>query len=149
MLNHSVSSAIYSTKEAAACVGFSVRQLDYWEREGLVIPSKQRAEGRGTCRRYTLDDVVRLQFIARLKQSGLSIQKIRKSIGYLDSVVKDPNPLKIAWIVHEQDLLIILFKTEQGRRVLIDALNSQGQQVLEIVLETLMRETQLEMGQCK
>ncbi len=64
-------------------------------------------------------------------------------------VMRDSNPLKNAIIIEEPGVFIALFKTHQGRQVLVEALNAGGQQVLEIVLETLTEETRDELAQMK
>ena len=54
-------------------VGITYRQLDYWARTGLVEPSLRRAEGSGTQRLYSFDDVVRLRVVKRLLDAGVSL----------------------------------------------------------------------------
>lgn len=138
----------YSTAEAARCTGFSSRQLGYWAQQGLVLPS-QRARGRGSSSKYSLEDLVQLRFIRRLKQKRWSTQKVREAMETLRGVMRDPNPLKNAIIIEQPGVFIALFKTHQGRQVLVEALNAGGQQVLEIVLETLTEETRDELAQMK
>lgn len=138
----------YSTAEVAQCTGFSARQLSYWAQQGLVTPI-QPACGRGSSRKYGFDDIVQLRFVRRLKQKRWSTQKIRAAMVTLRGVMRDPNPLKNALIIEEPGIFIALFKTQQGRQGLVEALNAGGQQVLEIVLETLMEETRLELAQLK
>ena len=67
----------------------------------------------------------------------------------LREVMRDPNPLKNAIIIEEPGVFIALFKTHQGKQVLVEALTAGGQQVMEIVLETLTEETRLELAQLK
>ncbi len=138
----------YSTVEAARCTGFSTRQLGYWAQQGLVSPV-QPSRGRGSQRKYALNDLVELRFVRRLKQKRWSTQKIREAMGTLRGVMRDPNPLKNAIIIEEPGVFVALFKTQQGRQVLVEALEAGGQQVMEIVLETLTEETRLELAQLK
>lgn len=70
---------------ACALVGITYRQLDYWARTGLVVPSVQVAEGSGSHRLYAFSDVVELRIIKRLLDAGVSLQRIRDAIGYLRS----------------------------------------------------------------
>ncbi|MEX0705394.1 MAG: MerR family transcriptional regulator, partial [Nitriliruptoraceae bacterium] len=58
-------------------VGITYRQLDYWARTGLVEPGMRKAEGSGTQRLYSFDDVVRLKVVKRLLDTGVSLQKVR------------------------------------------------------------------------
>jgi DNA-binding transcriptional MerR regulator len=61
--------------------GVSQRELDYWEQRGLICPSEQRASGKGTDRRYSYLDLVKVRVIKELRSAGLSLQKIRKAVG--------------------------------------------------------------------
>lgn len=92
---------------------------------------------------------MQLRFIQRLKQKQWSTQKTREALVTLRGVMRDPNPLKNAIIIEEPGVFIALFKTQQGHRVLVEALKAGGQQVLPIVLETLTEETRRELAQLK
>ena len=64
-------------------VGITYRQLDYWARTGLVEPSFRKAEGSGTLRLYSFDDIVRLKVVKRLLDTGVSLQKVRFAVDEL------------------------------------------------------------------
>ena len=61
-------------------VGITYRQLDYWARTGLVMPSVQEARGSGTQRLYSFDDLVELRVIKRLLDTGVSLQRVREAV---------------------------------------------------------------------
>ncbi len=132
----------YTTGEVAQATGFTVRQLDYWAVNGLLIPSIRQSHGSGTRKLYSIDDLIRLQFIKQLKFYGWSTRKIARAVNILRNVMDDPDPLKNAILVHGKGTLIALCKTKEGERIMIDALNSGGQQVMGIVLEMLIEEAQ-------
>jgi DNA-binding transcriptional MerR regulator len=71
----------------AAChaVSISYRQLDYWARTALVVPSIRDATGSGTQRLYSFRDLVVLKVVKRLLDAGVSLQNIRKAIDALRS----------------------------------------------------------------
>lgn len=123
-------------------MGFSRRQLDYWAQQGVVVPSIQQSHGPGSRRLYSLDDLLQLRFIRQLKQHGWSTQKIRLAIKTLRTVMNDPDPLKNAVVFHSKGTILALCKTKAGERILLDALNTGGQQVMWMVLETLTEEIQ-------
>lgn len=56
-----------------AITGITYRQLDYWDRLGMVSPSGTPARGSGTARRYTLADVRVLFLVKLLLDQGLSL----------------------------------------------------------------------------
>ena len=70
---------------AVACkaVGITYRQLDYWARTDLVVPTVRGASGSGTQRLYSFRDVLVLKIVKRLLDTGVSLQQIRTSIEHL------------------------------------------------------------------
>ena len=137
-----MASQAFTTIEVAKMTGFSVRQLDYWALQGLVVPGVQQSHGPGTRKIYSLDDLVQLQFIRQLKSYGWSTQKIKQAIDILKDVMNDPNPLKHAILIHGKNTLFALCKTKEGERIVLDTLNVGGQQVMGVVIEMLIEEAQ-------
>lgn len=70
----------YSAAAARTIVGVSQRCLDYWAECEIVTPSNRQATGKGSERRYTFGDLVKLAVVKRLREAGLSLQKIRKGL---------------------------------------------------------------------
>lgn len=58
----------FSAPRAAAIAGITYRQIDYWDRIGLVVPSIRSQRGSGTRRRYSADDVRLLALLAQVSQ---------------------------------------------------------------------------------
>ncbi len=73
----------YRGASAAAAAGISYRQLDYWDRTGLVIPSIQTATGSGSQRLYAFRDILVLKLVKRLLDTGVSLQQIRFAVEQL------------------------------------------------------------------
>jgi DNA-binding transcriptional MerR regulator len=69
----------------AACkiVGVTYRQLDYWARTGLVVPTLRGAHGSGSQRLYSYTDLLVLTVVKRLLDTGVSLQNIRVAVDYL------------------------------------------------------------------
>jgi DNA-binding transcriptional MerR regulator len=61
-------------QEVAARTGLSVHTLRYYERVGLIDSVERRANGH---RRYTADDLTRIEFLRCLRTTGMSIQQMR------------------------------------------------------------------------
>jgi DNA-binding transcriptional MerR regulator len=74
--------------QACSIVGITYRQLDYWARTGLVVPSHREAKGSGTQRLYSFRDLVHLRVIRNLLDAGVSLPKIRKAIRYIADELK-------------------------------------------------------------
>jgi DNA-binding transcriptional MerR regulator len=79
----------YRVPEVTKIVGISYRQLDYWARTGLVRPSVQDAQGSGTQRLYSFQDLALLKLIKRMLDSGVNLQQIRKAMSTLKEL-KEP-----------------------------------------------------------
>jgi DNA-binding transcriptional MerR regulator len=75
----------YRGVTACSACGISYRQLDYWARTTLVVPSIRDASGSGTQRLYSFRDLVVLKVVKRLLDAGVSLQNIRKAIETLRS----------------------------------------------------------------
>jgi DNA-binding transcriptional MerR regulator len=73
----------YGGPQATKIVDITYRQLDYWTRTGLVSPSIRSAEGSGTQRIYSFNDLLQLKVIKELIDAGASLQKVRQSIEYV------------------------------------------------------------------
>lgn len=79
----------YRGVTACHAVGISYRQLDYWARTGLVVPSIRDASGSGTQRLYSFRDLVVLKVVKRLLDAGVSLQNIRRAIETLRAYEAD------------------------------------------------------------
>ena len=70
---------------ACQAAGISYRQLDYWARTGLVVPSIRSASGSGSARLYSFTDILVLKVIRRFLDAGVSLQNIRIAVQHLTS----------------------------------------------------------------
>ena len=77
-------SDLYASREVVQILGISRRQLQYWSQTDLVVPSAKTPGGHS---RYTFEDLVALKAAKRLIDSGVSVQRIRKSIRALRKVL--------------------------------------------------------------
>lgn len=82
-LPHLDSETGYRGPVAGKAAGITYRQLDYWDRTGLVSPSIQNASGSGSQRLYSFRDILVLKVVKRLLDTGVSLQQIRKAISQL------------------------------------------------------------------
>jgi len=75
---------LYRAREVVEILRISRRQLQYWAQTDLIAPSARTPGGHG---RYTFEDLVALKAAKRLIDSGVSVQRIRKSIGALRRIL--------------------------------------------------------------
>lgn len=79
----------YSGTQAAAIVGITYRQLDYWARTDLIRPSLSDANGSGSRRRYSYRDLLELRVIKTLIDAGIRLESVREVFDYLRTHVSD------------------------------------------------------------
>jgi DNA-binding transcriptional MerR regulator len=68
----------FTSREVIRCTGISPRQLQWWDEQGMVVPSKQ-----GHRRLYSREDLAELAVICDLRRRGFSLQKVRKVLRFL------------------------------------------------------------------
>lgn len=73
----------YRGTTACKAAGITYRQLDYWARTELVVPSIRSAEGSGSQRLYSFRDILMLKVIKKLLDAGISLQQIRHAVDHL------------------------------------------------------------------
>lgn len=71
------SAAVCRLTRTPAGAGLSVRQLQYWDRTGLLAA---RTREKRRKRLYGFEDILRLRIIVHLLHSGLPVQKVRGDI---------------------------------------------------------------------
>jgi DNA-binding transcriptional MerR regulator len=70
----------YRGPTACSAAGITYRQLDYWARTELVVPSVRSAAGSGSQRLYSFKDILVLKVVKRLLDTGVSLQNIRVAV---------------------------------------------------------------------
>ncbi|MBD0024068.1 MerR family transcriptional regulator [Gordonia pseudamarae] len=73
----------YRVPTACQIAGITYRQLDYWARTSLVVPSIRSAAGSGSQRLYSFKDILVLKIVKRLLDTGISLQNIRVAVDHL------------------------------------------------------------------
>jgi len=70
----------YRGPTACSAAGITYRQLDYWARTELVVPTIRSASGSGSQRLYSFKDILVLKVVKRLLDTGVSLQNIRAAV---------------------------------------------------------------------
>jgi len=95
----------FQTREVVEILHISRRQLQYWAQTGLVEPSAKTPGGHS---RYTFEDLVALKAAKRLIDSGVSVQRIRASIGALRKILPTvERPLAELVLVATGDVVLV------------------------------------------
>ncbi|SRR5579883_495440 len=69
----------YTSLDVARVSGVSLRQLQWWDEQGVVSPSHS-----GHRRLYRREEVIAVAVIAELRRKGFSLQKIRRVLKFLE-----------------------------------------------------------------
>ena len=128
----------YRGPHVAGLVGITYRQLDYWTKTGLVRPDVRDAQGSGSQRLYSFDNIVELKAIKRLIDSGVSLQRIR---GALEHLRRLGLSLRSVTLVSDGSTVYAV----DDQRQIIDLLR-KGQAVFAIALEPIYAETEAEIA---
>ena len=118
------------TEQAAKLADIGLDSVYYWVRTGLLSPQITGAGGGGknAAHRWGFLDVIRLRVVGRLRDSGVSLQRIRKALKRLDTW-GESDPLTSArllalggdlfWIDTESQLIAILSQQRALKSVLL------------------------------
>lgn len=110
----------YRVPDVCRIVGISYRQLDYWARTDLVTPSVRDAHGSGSQRLYSFQDLVTLKVIKSLLDTGISLQRVRKAVEYLNEMDSPPHGVTLMsdgqgiYEAHSPEAVVDLLKKGQG-----------------------------------
>src|SRR5262245_19645313 len=70
-----MTSSTHTISDAARLSGVSAHTLRYYERAGLLDPIDRATSGH---RRYAEEDLARIQFLTKLRSTGMPIRQVRK-----------------------------------------------------------------------
>jgi len=128
----------YRGPAVSEIVGITYRQLDYWARTGLAVPSVRRAEGSGSQRLYSFEDIVRLRVVKRLLDAGVNLERIRVA---LEELGRQGRALADVTLASDGRTVYAI----DDDRQLLDLLQ-RGQGVFAIALEPLIDELRGEVS---
>lgn len=123
----------YRVPIACQVAGITYRQLDYWARTKLVVPSVRGARGSGSQRLYSFKDILVLKIVKGLLDTGISLQNIRQAVEKL----RDRGVHDLATITLVSDGKTV-YECRSNEEV-IDLLGG-GQGVFGIAVPGIMRE---------
>jgi len=135
----------FGTSIASKISGLSIRQLDYYDRTGLVKPSVKPAEGYGSRRLYSFKDIVELKTVGALR-NYVSLQKIRRALTYLHKNFPDiGQPLSELKFLSDGETVFVLTSNPE---TMVDALHN-GQVVISLAFGRIIEEVRSELEKTK
>jgi predicted RNase H-like HicB family nuclease len=127
----------YNSKAVSRIIGIPTRVIDYWDRSNFIKPSISEASGYGSVRLYSFTDLIQFRVAKFLRDRGLSLQKIRKSLNYLRKhLPKVEKPLAQLRFLTDGEAIFVLTNKDKE---MIDTLK-RGQYVLAIAIEELIND---------
>lgn len=127
----------FTTKMVSKIVAIPPRKIDYWDRTNLIKPSISEASGYGSVRLYSFRDLIQFKVAKFLRDKGISLQKMRKSLNYLRKHLPEiEKPLAQMRFLTDGETIFVLTNEDQK---IIDTLK-KGQYVFSIAIESLINE---------
>lgn len=127
----------FNSKAVSKIIGIPFRVIDYWDRTAFIKPSIGEASGYGSVRLYSFTDLIQFRVAKFLRDQGLSLQKIRKSLNFLRKHLPEvEQPLAELRFLTDGETIFVL--TNKDREI-IDTLK-KGQYILTIAIEKLINE---------
>jgi predicted RNase H-like HicB family nuclease len=127
----------FNSKAISKIIKIPTRVIDYWDRTNFIKPSIREASGYGSVRLYSFTDLIQFRVAKFLRDQGLSLQKIRKSLNYLRKHLPEVEiPLAQLRFLTNGETIFVLTNKE---KVIIDTLK-RGQYILAIAIEELINE---------
>jgi len=127
----------FNSKMVSKIIGIPLRVIDYWDRTNFIKPSVHEASGYGSMRLYSFTDLIQFKVAKFLRDQGLSLQKIRKSLNFLRKHLPEiEKPLAQLRFLTDGETIFVL--TNKNREI-IDTLK-KGQYVLSIAIGELINE---------
>jgi len=113
--------------------GITERCLHYWDRAGVVCPSK-RGGGAGIYRGYSLNEVILVSIAKRMRDAGISLHRVKRAMPVIRKTVSAASgagqtPRLVVEGAHA--LLIVDGDAGSARELVVDALKG-GQLVLAV-----------------
>ena len=127
----------FNSKTVSKIIGVPLRVIDYWDRTNFIKPSINEASGYGSMRLYSFTDLIQFRVAKFLRDQGLSLQKIRKSLNFLRKHLPAiEKPLAQLRFLTDGEKIFVL--TNKNREI-IDTLK-KGQCVFAIAIGELIND---------
>lgn len=104
---------LFTSGEVQQLVGVAQHTLSYWDHSSVVRPRGRIAQGKGSRRLYTSLDIVQLKIIRRLREAGISLQKIRRALASMANWPDEPAPLTELELVTDGQRILVR-RTDDG-----------------------------------
>ncbi|MDA8896983.1 MerR family transcriptional regulator [Acidimicrobiia bacterium] len=130
----------YTGPEVCKITGITYRQLDHWTTSSLIKASIRNLKGSGFHRIYSFQDIIQIKLVNKLREAGVSLQKIRIALQNIESVLGQNINLSDVSIFSDGKSIYVITDNYQ----MIDLLK-KGQAVFGISLGPVQVEAEAEI----
>lgn len=127
--------SVFTSPQVCDLIGITYRQLDYWVRTRVIVPSVNESDGSGNPRLFSFTDVLVMHIIKEFVRSGIALQIGRTLAELLKSIVDSFSDERAYLITVEGDVVKL---SEANARLQHDG--HTGVQVGLLVRPQLLRE---------
>ena len=131
----------FISAEVAALTGISLRQLQWWDERGIVVPTRE-----GHRRWYSMSDLTEVFVISELRRRGFPLQRVRKVIRFLE---KEFGKRLAETVGGASDYHLLTdgntIYLETSARQILDILKNARQPMLAICLSDTVRQVRAEL----
>lgn len=124
----------FSSREVSKMTGAGLRQLKSWDEQGVVSPIQ-----RGGRHIYQLHEVIEVALITELRRKGLSLQRIRKALKFLNDELgrKFTSPIR-----GEGEIYLLTdgknLRLESSHSGIVDFLKNASQPLISVCITDLV-----------
>ena len=113
----------YTGPEVCKITWITYRQLDHWTTSSLINASIRNLKGSGFHRIYSFQDIIQIKLVNKLREAGVSLQKIRIALKNIQKVLGDDISIsdvsvfsdgKSIYVISDNDQMIDLLKKGQA-----------------------------------
>ena len=113
----------YTGPEVCKITGITYRQLDHWTTSNLIKASIRSIKGSGFHRIYSFQDIIQIKLVNKLREAGVSLQKIRLALNNMENVLGEDINIsdvsvfsdgKSIYVISDNDQMIDLLKKGQA-----------------------------------
>ncbi|MFA7659113.1 MAG: MerR family transcriptional regulator [Candidatus Gastranaerophilaceae bacterium] len=123
----------FNTNFVSSLTGASIAQLNTWDKQKIVCPSILKADGKGSIRLYSYEDIVEAKTVFYLRTQNHSLSCIKRAVEYLKKNYDYARPLKEASLISNGRDIILTDRINECYTSWVSA-NKSGQTLMEFVV---------------
>ena len=130
----------YTGPEVCKITRITYRQLDHWTTSNLIKASIRSIKGSGFHRIYSFQDIIQIKLVNKLREAGVSLQKIRLALTNMENVLGEDINISDVTVFSDGKSIYVISDNDQ----MIDLLK-KGQAVFGISLGPVRTEAEAEI----